>query len=86
MIELATVSSKGQVVIPRRMRAGLGLSKNTRLILVSDKEALLMKKISESNIQVRMRKLLDTFSEKFKKEAIKETDIKKEIQSYRHTK
>ncbi|MBI4155597.1 AbrB/MazE/SpoVT family DNA-binding domain-containing protein [Candidatus Woesearchaeota archaeon] len=37
MIDLATVSSKGQVVIPRRMRAGLGFSKNTKLILVSDK-------------------------------------------------
>ncbi|MBI4155596.1 hypothetical protein HY498_05965 [Candidatus Woesearchaeota archaeon] len=45
-----------------------------------------MKKISESNIQVRMRKLLDTFPEKFKKEGIKETDIKKEIQSYRYAK
>ena len=86
MIDLATVSSKGQVVIPRRMRAGLGFSKNTKLILVSDKEAILMKKISESNIQVRMRKLLDTFSEKFKKEGINEIDIKREIQSYRRAK
>lgn len=82
MIDLATVSSKGQVVIPRRMRAGLGFSKNTKLILMGDKEAILMKKISENNIQIRMKRLLDTFSEKFKKESLKETDIKKEIQSY----
>lgn len=86
MIDLATVSSKGQVVIPRRMRAGLGFSKNTKLILMGDKEAILMKKLSENNIQSRMRRLLDTFSEKFKKESLKETDIKKEIQSYRSAK
>ena len=81
---LTAISGKGQVVISKRIIAGLGFSKNSKRILISDKGDLSMKKISKSNIQAR--KLLDTFSDKFKKEGIKETDLKKEIQSYRHAK
>jgi len=86
MIEVATVSSKGQIVIPTKMREDIGLSKSDKLILVSDKDSILVKKIREKEVRDRMIRLLNKFSDEFKKHGITKEDIKKEVKVLRKTK
>ncbi len=86
MIEVASVSSKGQIVIPRKMRAEIGLSKNDKLILVSDKNSILVKKIREKEVRDRMVKLLDKFSDKFTEHGITKEEVKREIKALREAK
>ncbi|MBW2975273.1 AbrB/MazE/SpoVT family DNA-binding domain-containing protein [Candidatus Woesearchaeota archaeon] len=86
MIEVATVSSKGQIVIPSRMREEIGLSQNDKLILVSDRDNILVKKVKEKEARDRIIRLLDKFSDKFSEEGITKEDIKKEIKALRKAK
>lgn len=86
MIESATVSSKGQIVIPREMRDEMGLSKNDKLILVSDKDTILVKRVREREVKDRIIRLLDKFSDKFKEHGISKEEIKREIKALRKSK
>lgn len=45
-LEMTRVSSKGQVVIPRRIRDELGLEDGTRLLVFGEGDTLVLKKVS----------------------------------------
>ncbi len=47
MIETITVSSRGQMVIPERMRKELGIVEGMKLVLVEDKEGIRLEKEEE---------------------------------------
>ncbi len=86
MIEVATVSSKGQIVIPSKMREEIGLFQNDKLILVSDRNSILVKKVKEKEVRDRMIRLLDKFSDKFREQGITKEDIKREIKALKEAK
>ena len=50
-IEVTSVSSKGQVVIPTRIREELGIVPGTKLIVMSDGDNLLMKPIQPPMVE-----------------------------------
>lgn len=83
MIDIITISSKGQVVIPRKLREEAGLDKKDKLIVVSDKNKIILEKISKKEVEEKMRDLLDYFAEKFKEKGITESDIGEEIKAVR---
>ncbi len=79
MAEVVSVSSKGQIVIPKEIRDAMGLVKGEKFIIVSDRDAILLKRLKDSDLKKRMYKLLDYFSDKFEEAGIAKDDIEKEI-------
>jgi len=47
MIEVINVSSRGQIVIPEKMRDELGIKEGTRLVLIEKEGGLLIRKEEE---------------------------------------
>lgn len=86
MIEVANVSSKGQLVIPKIMREEIGLHPQDKVILVNDMGGIFIKKIQEAEIKSRMLCLIKSFTQEFKKAGITEEDIAKEIKAVRRAK
>ncbi len=45
-VDVVTVSSKGQIVLPKRARDAMGIEEGSRLLIVQDKEVITIKKMS----------------------------------------
>ncbi len=86
MIEVVNLSSKGQFVIPKDMREEMGLKPKDKFILVNDKDTILLKRIVEEDVKVRMKGFMKTFASEFKKAGLTPEDLQKEIQAVRNTK
>lgn len=54
MTELVTVGEKGQIVIPKKIREGLNISKGTKLIVSEDRDKITIKpvKLDEKHIMM----------------------------------
>ena len=83
MIEVITLSSKGQLVIPREIREEMGLKQKDKFVIVHDNESILLKRISKEEANKAMLNLMDKLSDKFRKAGIKKSDIAKEIKKAR---
>ena len=83
MLEVITMSSKGQLVIPREIREEMRLEKRDKFIVVHDKDSILLKRISKEEAAKAMLRLMDNISDKFRKAGIKRPDIAKEIRKVR---
>ncbi len=79
MVAVVSVSSKGQIVIPKDIREALGIKKGEKFVIVGDKNTILLKKIEEQKLKKRMLELLDYFADKFSEAGITEEDVEKEI-------
>ncbi|MEE8167665.1 MAG: AbrB/MazE/SpoVT family DNA-binding domain-containing protein [Candidatus Hydrothermarchaeales archaeon] len=79
MAEVVSVSSKGQIVIPKEIRDAMGIVKGEKFAVISDRDAILLKRLKDSDLKKRMYKLLDYFSDKFGEAGITKSDIEKEI-------
>ena len=79
MIDIVTISSKGQLVIPRGVREEMGIELSDKLMLVYDNKSILLRKISKEDAKKDMRGLMDKVSGKFASAKMKQTDIQKEI-------
>ncbi|MEK6934993.1 MAG: AbrB/MazE/SpoVT family DNA-binding domain-containing protein [Nanoarchaeota archaeon] len=83
MIDIITISSKGQVVIPKSLREEAGLNKQDKLLVLSDNGKIILEKISKKEVKEKMSDLLDFFSKQFKEKGITRTDVEKEIEAVR---
>ncbi|MEK6902138.1 MAG: AbrB/MazE/SpoVT family DNA-binding domain-containing protein [archaeon] len=45
-VDVVTVSSKGQIVLPKRARDAMGIEEGSRLLVVQDKEVITIKKMN----------------------------------------
>ena len=80
--EVTSLSSKGQVVIPDRIRKILGLSTGAKLMVITDGSNLLFKPLEEPKLD-SFNKLLRE-SRKFARESgLKKEDVKKAIKEVR---
>ncbi len=79
MAEVVTISSKGQIVIPKEIRETMGIVKGEKFVIISDKDAILLKKLKDSDLKKKMYKLLDYFSDQFEEAGITKSEIEKEI-------
>lgn len=86
MIDVITISSKGQIVIPKKIREEADLTEQDKLIIVNDNDQIILKKVSKEKARKKLLELLDVVSEKFKEEGITEEDIKEEIRVVRDEK
>ena len=79
MIDVITMSSKGQFVIPRDIREEMCIQQQDKFIIVHDNDSILLKKIKREEANQKMKKLLDKFSRKFQEAGITPDDLKEEI-------
>ena len=81
-IEMATVSSRGQVCIPNDIREDLGLEEGSKVIFVLVGDSLIMKKANARTFEEITRPL----RESAKKSGLKEEDVVDIIHRFRKQK
>lgn len=81
--EVTSLSSKGQIVIPDRIRKKMGLISGSKLIVITDGTNLLLKPIEEPKME-SFKKLIEESRKFAKKEKIKKSDVKKTIEQVRN--
>jgi AbrB family looped-hinge helix DNA binding protein len=80
--EIAVVGTKGQIVIPQRLRKELKITSKTKLVLYRKDDAIVLTKLEFPSLKEELEKLANEAS-KQQKGKISEKEILKEIQSYR---
>ena len=80
--EVTSLSSKGQVVIPDRIRKEMGLTTGSKLMVITDGTNLLLKPVEEPKMEV-FKKLIEESRKFAKKEKLEKTDIDKAIKDVR---
>jgi len=83
MIEVVTMSSKGQLVIPKSIRKEMGLQERDKFIIVRDSENVILRKIKKGQPDKKLLSLLDELARKFEKARISPEDVKDEIRKAR---
>lgn len=68
-IEMATVSSRGQICIPNDIREGMGLKEGSKVIFVLTDDSLIMKKVNMQTFEEVTRPLREA------KKKIKEKEV-----------
>lgn len=85
--EIAKVGTKGQVVIPQRIRRELGIHSKTRLALYTSGDKLVLTKITVPSIGEELKGLFREIDQRYKnKRRPSEREILSSIRSYRHGK
>lgn len=82
-VEVASVSTKGQVVIPGSIRQQLGIKAGSKLMVVTDGENLLMKPVAEPNLKT-FRSLAKESRKAAKDAGLTPADARKAIDEVRN--
>jgi AbrB family looped-hinge helix DNA binding protein len=83
MIEVVTISSKGQLVIPKNIREEMGFQEHDKFIIVRDKENVILRKIKKGQPDKKLLSLLDELAKKFEEARITPEQVKEEIRRTR---
>ncbi len=81
-IEITSISSKGQVVIPQVLREKLRIREGEKFIVIGEGNTILLKKVEMPSF-TEFEKLLKKTREFAKNKGLKETDIKEAIKEAR---
>ena len=84
MSSLATtkMSSKGQVVIPEEVRKRLGLEPGTQFVVIGDKEAIVLKRLTPPSMD-EFDDLIAKARKQAKLAGMKKADIRKAVKKAR---
>ena len=83
MIEVVTMSSRGQLVIPKSIRKEMGLQERDKFIIVRDSENVILRKIKKGQPDKKLLSLLDELAQKFEEARISPEGVKEEIRKAR---
>jgi len=83
MIEVVTMSSRGQLVIPKSIRNEMGLRERDKFIIVRDNENVILRKIKKGQPDKKLLSLLDELARKFEEARVSPEDVKDEIRKAR---
>ena len=81
-IEITSISSRGQVVIPQSLREKLGIHEGEKFIVIGEDNTIVLKKVEMPSFK-GFEKLLKKTREFVKKKNLKETDIEESIKEAR---
>ena len=84
-MEVTTISSKGQVVIPAVIRQEMGLSSGSKLMVLTDGDNLLLKPHQKPRLQA-FRALVRQSEQYAKKVGLKKSDAAKALKKVRSEK
>jgi len=81
--EIATVGTKGQIVIPQRFRKKLKISSNTKLAVYLKDDKLVVTKLEIPPLREELKNLFGEVDKKTKGKKVSEKEILSEIHQYR---
>ena len=81
-VELTTLSSKGQVVIPASIRADLKVSGGEKFAVVSDGENILLRRVEMPKVEV-FRKLIQRSRTYARRVGLSQSDVSRAIRKVR---
>jgi AbrB family looped-hinge helix DNA binding protein len=82
-IDMVTISSKGQIVIPKKILKLLGLKEQDKLLIFNKGDNILLKKIKPEMFEKSLRDMLTPIRKEAEARGLTEKDVEKEIKSYR---
>ncbi|PWB50068.1 MAG: hypothetical protein C3F06_13285 [Candidatus Methanoperedenaceae archaeon] len=82
-IDMVTISSKGQIVIPRKILKTLGLKEQDKLILFSKGENILLKKVKPEVFEKNLRNMLAPIRKEAEAKGLTQRDVEIEIRAHR---
>ncbi len=82
-IDMVTISSKGQIVIPKKILKVLGLKEQDKLLIFNKGDNILLKKIKPEMFEKSLREMLTPVRKEAESRGLTEKDVEKEIRSYR---
>lgn len=82
-IDMVTISSKGQIVIPRKILKTLGLKKQDRLLIFNKGENIFLKKVKPEMFEKSLRDMLMPIRKEAEAKGLTEKDIEIEIKTHR---
>jgi AbrB family looped-hinge helix DNA binding protein len=85
--EITTISEKGQVIIPQKLRDMLGLTPNTKLLVYGYGDTIIIKRLELPDVERELETLWNEIDKKSEnKPKPTEQEILEEIQRYRREK
>ena len=81
-IEITSVSSRGQVVIPQSLRDKLKIHEGEKFVIIGEDNTIILKKLEMPSF-TGIDKLLKKTREFAKKKGLKETDVEEAIRENR---
>jgi AbrB family looped-hinge helix DNA binding protein len=85
-IEMVTVSSRGQISIPADVRQEMDIDEGTKLLVVSEGDNILLRKVDESAITESLEDILEPMWKKAKQEGMSEADAEDLVHETRRVK
>ncbi len=85
LIDYTTVSTKGQVVLPKQIREVLSLTPGSQLVVMSDGDNILMKPVKQPSLS-EFSALMDAAKDWAAGVGMKESDINDAIKEVRNRK
>lgn len=82
-VEVTNISSKGQIVIPQKIREQMHLSQGLKLMILTDGENLLLKPVTVPKLET-FRSLIKESRSLAREKNLKKSDLLKAIQTVRH--
>ena len=82
IIEMGTVSSRGQICIPNDIRENMGLKEGSKILFVLSDDSLIIKKVSMQSFA----EITKPLREAAKKSGFKESSVDKIIHNFRKEK
>lgn len=82
IIEMGTVSSRGQIAIPSQIRKEMKMEEGQRIIFFAEDDTLLIKKVTSQTF----REITKPLKEAAKKAGLKESDVSGIIKKFRESK
>ena len=85
--EVATMSAKGQVVIPQALRVKLKLGPKTKLLVYGEDDIIVMKKLQLPDLKEEWDEIRQIMKERNRKYGVlTEEDIRREVEDHRREK
>jgi AbrB family looped-hinge helix DNA binding protein len=81
--EIAIVGTKGQIVIPQRLRNELKITSKTKLIVYKQGDKIVVAKLKVPPLREELKNLFSEVDKQTGGKKVSEKDILKEIQAYR---
>jgi len=73
-VEMVTVSSRGQISIPADLRREMEIDEGTKLLVVSEGDNILLRKVDESTVKDSFEDILNPMWESAEEEGLEEED------------
>ncbi len=82
-IDMVTISSKGQIVIPKKILKALGLNEQDKLLIFNKGDNILLKNVKPEVFEKSLRDMLMPIRKEAESRGLAEKDVEKEIKTYR---